>query len=187
MNPTGAPSKLGSKDRRRRVQALIERDGLACCFCGKPIKPDAPANAREALSIEHVIPRSEGGPNALENLKLAHRGCNNDRGGRQGGAPTGWAESMYNFSPGELEARSARGRTGCCSGRGRCRDSAPNWLAAAGGDGPDEHRRDARPRVPSGPLRSEGGPHMNAGAWITVAIIVLALASAAWLAGPYDL
>lgn len=89
--PTRNPTRLhkkrggarGKKDRPRIIRALIARDGLTCCFCGGIIRLDAAQNSKGRLSIEHVVPRSEGGTNALANLKLAHRGCNSYHGGRR--------------------------------------------------------------------------------------------------------
>lgn len=77
MAATGPPSQV----RRRKVEALIRRDGLICCFCGGEIKRGLPQNDPGTLSLEHVIPRSEGGSMRLENLKLAHLSCNNHAGG----------------------------------------------------------------------------------------------------------
>lgn len=73
----------GKAERPRKVRALIRRDGLVCCYCGGVIRLGLPMNDKGALSIEHVIPRSEGGTHELANLKLAHRGCNSYHGGRR--------------------------------------------------------------------------------------------------------
>lgn len=52
---------------RHRV-ALIKRDGMACWYCGAALGEDA--------TIEHLIARSRGGVNHLDNYALAHRRCN---------------------------------------------------------------------------------------------------------------
>jgi len=62
---TGVPSK--SENRRAR---LIARDGDGCWFCGLELGDDA--------TIEHLVPRSKGGVNHLDNFVLAHRKCNSD-------------------------------------------------------------------------------------------------------------
>ncbi|MGN6867088.1 MAG: HNH endonuclease [Solirubrobacteraceae bacterium] len=80
---TTRPAVLNSAARKRRVRMLLERDGPFCCFCGGPIALDAPVGSNGALSIDHVGPRSDGGSNALTNLKLAHRGCNSYHGARR--------------------------------------------------------------------------------------------------------
>jgi 5-methylcytosine-specific restriction endonuclease McrA len=58
--------------RKRRVRALLARDGDLCWLCGKPLDGDA--------TLDHVVPRSKGGSDALANLKLAHGRCNHRRG-----------------------------------------------------------------------------------------------------------
>lgn len=49
-------------------KSLLKRDGDACWFCGDAMGDDC--------TIEHLIPRVAGGTNALVNLALAHRLCN---------------------------------------------------------------------------------------------------------------
>lgn len=69
---------LASVKRRRAHRLLREWYGDNCHWCGKPMDfeaKDAPASA----TIEHLIPRCEGGRNALFNLRLAHSRCNNAR------------------------------------------------------------------------------------------------------------
>lgn len=86
MSRSRAKSKrrqIRGKDRPRVVRALIRRDGLACFYCHKLIDLGAAPNSKEWLSIHHVIPRSEGGESRLENLRLAHRGCDNEAGGKR--------------------------------------------------------------------------------------------------------
>jgi 5-methylcytosine-specific restriction endonuclease McrA len=58
----------------RKVDALrylvLSTYGTVCHLCG----------GQGADSPDHVIPRSKGGSNALDNLRPAHRGCNIARG-----------------------------------------------------------------------------------------------------------
>ena len=63
-------SRMGSKDTRRRRAALMKRDKGICQICFAKI-----ARAGE-ITIDHIIPRSMGGSNALTNLQLAHFRCN---------------------------------------------------------------------------------------------------------------
>lgn len=58
-----------SKTELRRAR-LIERDGSDCWFCGHPLGDD--------ITIEHLVSRSKGGVNHLDNYALAHRQCNAD-------------------------------------------------------------------------------------------------------------
>ena len=56
------------------VRYLLERDGPACSLCGEEF------STTKGISIDHVIPRSRGGEDQLENFQLAHRGCNSGKG-----------------------------------------------------------------------------------------------------------
>jgi 5-methylcytosine-specific restriction endonuclease McrA len=75
---------MSGKDKRAKMRQLHSlQDGL-CAFCGLGVvHPDAPGRphpeAFMAPSLEHVVPRSRQGTNRIENLLLAHRGCNADR------------------------------------------------------------------------------------------------------------
>ena len=68
--------KLSGVHRVSRAQALAFyltlRDGPLCCYCTTMLTD---ANR----TLEHVIPRSEGGPTTMENLRLACVWCNQGR------------------------------------------------------------------------------------------------------------
>ena len=55
-------------------RALAKRDGLWCWFCGGSF-PDL-----IGLTIDHYVPLSKGGTNALRNLRLACSFCNHRKG-----------------------------------------------------------------------------------------------------------
>ncbi len=57
------------------LDALIERDGATCVWCGR-------APWRTDLTAEHIVPRSRGGRTSPENLTVACRVCNKRRGTR---------------------------------------------------------------------------------------------------------
>ena len=50
---------------------LLEKFGRKCCYCGKENIP---------LEIEHIIPKSRGGTNRVDNLCLSCRECNQKKG-----------------------------------------------------------------------------------------------------------
>src|SRR5580700_3737723 len=50
--------------RRQRMRLIAER-GRTCHWCGEDISDDE-------LTLEHLLPRREGGGNRIENLALAH-------------------------------------------------------------------------------------------------------------------
>lgn len=55
--------------------AIYLRDQAVCHLCGEIVKP-------RAASRDHVVPVSKGGKTTWENIKLAHRSCNSNRGSR---------------------------------------------------------------------------------------------------------
>jgi 5-methylcytosine-specific restriction endonuclease McrA len=62
------------RDRAFKAQA-----GL-CYWCDEPMNPDARANDPRAVSAEHVVPRSRGGPTNHSNIVAACKDCNHRRG-----------------------------------------------------------------------------------------------------------
>lgn len=56
-------------------KAVIERDGYVCGLCGGEVEPSD-------VHIDHIVPRSRGGPDAIENLQVAHSRCNIRKGAR---------------------------------------------------------------------------------------------------------
>jgi 5-methylcytosine-specific restriction endonuclease McrA len=72
---------LSTYDRMHRFQApftrknLCRRDGLRCQYCGR--RPTL-----EELTIDHVVPRAQGGATGWANCVLACASCNRRKGGR---------------------------------------------------------------------------------------------------------
>jgi 5-methylcytosine-specific restriction endonuclease McrA len=66
-----APRQLVKLNRRN----VFARDGHRCQYCGR--RP-----AAGHFSLDHVTPRSRGGPNTWENVVCACLACNNRKGGR---------------------------------------------------------------------------------------------------------
>jgi len=60
--------------------AVYERDGWTCQICGEPVDRDADPKSDWYPSLDHIVPRSKGGANTLDNLRTAHRWCNCIRG-----------------------------------------------------------------------------------------------------------
>jgi 5-methylcytosine-specific restriction endonuclease McrA len=64
---------MGCKNNRRRKHSLSKQHGDRCHYCGQYFAPDD-------LTLDHIIPRSRGGSNALTNLCLACSRCNHRKG-----------------------------------------------------------------------------------------------------------
>ena len=58
----------GRHSTRLRLLTLATY-GTICHLCGRP----------DADTADHVVPRSKGGPDALDNLRPAHKTCNYSR------------------------------------------------------------------------------------------------------------
>ena len=69
--------------RADRLDAILERDGPTCVWCGRAFDPLV------RPTTEHVVPRVKGGPSWIENEVAACRRCNSDRGHR---TPVEWLE-----------------------------------------------------------------------------------------------
>ena len=76
LNPWGARRE----QREQRLSALRQRDGDNCTRCRRPIQFDLPAGHELAAKVEHVLPATAGGGDALENLCLTHGRCNAGKG-----------------------------------------------------------------------------------------------------------
>jgi 5-methylcytosine-specific restriction endonuclease McrA len=74
VNPTPIPPNL----RPRLVAAIMERDGSGCAYCGRA----------DPVTLDHVVPRSQGGSNDVSNLVLACAPCNSAKGQR---TPEQWS------------------------------------------------------------------------------------------------
>jgi len=69
-------SKLNSRRRETKRKKLRERDGDHCWICRQPMDFKGSAIGPEFATIDHVVPRSQGGSHDIGNLRLAHRRCN---------------------------------------------------------------------------------------------------------------
>lgn len=79
-------------------QALIERDGPQCQWCGVTI--DELAERGEQMSVDHVVPDALGGSDDLENLQLL---CGTDNA-RKGSQDAGEIARPVRFSSGVARA-----------------------------------------------------------------------------------
>lgn len=71
-------STWGGRKAQRQAALCFALYGTACYLCGRP----------GADTVDHVVPRQHGGSNSLDNLRPAHRYCNQARGNRTRHAAT---------------------------------------------------------------------------------------------------
>ena len=62
------------------LEEVFEKYGTDCYLCGREIDLAISRLEPEGLNIEHVVPRSKGGPDTLANVRPSHRKCNLDKG-----------------------------------------------------------------------------------------------------------
>lgn len=82
--PPGRPRLGGNRSAAKLIPKLVKRDGVACHLCGLPIDITLPYGPKckhpRRATLDHLLPRSAGGTNAMRNLALAHADCNLERG-----------------------------------------------------------------------------------------------------------
>lgn len=106
-------------EARKRVMVEILDIELVCGLCGGPI------STVQNATQDHIIPISQGGPDTLANVQLAHRECNELKGNalpeqyppffpQAGDTAAGWyGRSRRNMrGRGGRHARGRRGQTG---------------------------------------------------------------------------
>lgn len=65
---------------------LLEMQGNKCLYCGQDFLP----TKLDDYDIDHIVPRKQGGPDAMVNYILAHRACNDGKDGKGDQTPYQW-------------------------------------------------------------------------------------------------
>ncbi len=78
--------KKGASTGRPVILAEIaDRDHWKCGICRLVVNPGMQWPHAKSPSLDHVVPLSQGGAHDPANVRLAHLGCNTERGNRGGG------------------------------------------------------------------------------------------------------
>lgn len=73
-------AKEGNWIRSEKRIAIYERDGWACAYCGRGPRQQTPLRLTGVvLSLDHLVPQSQGGSNHETNLVTACISCNSSR------------------------------------------------------------------------------------------------------------
>lgn len=62
-----------------RNHAVVLREETHCGLCGRLVDKSLPGTDPDGPSVDHIVPRSRGGSNARENLRLVHARENSGR------------------------------------------------------------------------------------------------------------
>lgn len=65
---------------KRRIYKLVYRDGNKCAYCGCKVI----INGHPAATVDHVIPKCEGGIDHIDNCVVSCEYCNNLKAGYNG-------------------------------------------------------------------------------------------------------
>jgi hypothetical protein len=71
-----------SLQNRRVREMYARRDGWTCQLCKQQIPEKPVSNDVWNLSIDHIVPQSQGGSDYPSNLRATHQACNKGRGDR---------------------------------------------------------------------------------------------------------
>lgn len=75
-------AQWGGRKSRKLLARVLDEYGWKCWLCGGMIRPATRPRDPLGPSADHVIPRSKGGDNSIENLRPAHLSCNSRRQNR---------------------------------------------------------------------------------------------------------
>ena len=70
-------------DRAKKIRYLLKRDGPLCHYCGNRLATDPDERGEpldNQITLDHIVPRSRGGTDHLENFVLSCPGCNQWKG-----------------------------------------------------------------------------------------------------------
>jgi 5-methylcytosine-specific restriction endonuclease McrA len=68
--------------RQKLFDRIFDREGRCCSYCGIETRRRRRGlhGAADLATLDHIVPRSQGGRICEENLVLACQSCNNERG-----------------------------------------------------------------------------------------------------------
>lgn len=65
-------------ERKGPITHLFNEQSGLCCYCAQPMT--LKLGKRHTATIEHIVPRSKGGPNMVFNYAAACFSCNTEKG-----------------------------------------------------------------------------------------------------------
>lgn len=74
-------ASTATKYRQKQIYKLKAGVEVLCAICHEPITLQG-SKHRGNLTVDHIVPKSLGGPNIKENFQPAHSKCNHRRGSK---------------------------------------------------------------------------------------------------------
>ena len=68
------PGRAYDQGEYRRNRQILLKNAIICAGCG------GTSTAKDPFTVDHIVPLSGGGSNALGNLQVMHRSCNSRKG-----------------------------------------------------------------------------------------------------------
>lgn len=75
--------RWGGRATQDLLARVLHAQGTTCHLCLKPVTLGLRPRHPRGPSLDHLIPRSKGGTDVWENLRIAHHGCNSRRGSKE--------------------------------------------------------------------------------------------------------
>lgn len=71
---------VSSAVSKRVRDQVLARDGLDCRYCGRALRRQAGSGDPLRVTLDHIVPRSDGGGNGPDNLVVCCQTCNSAKG-----------------------------------------------------------------------------------------------------------
>lgn len=79
QRPESDPARRAIFDKNKKIILATQN---ICGICGQPVDKSLKYPHPLSPTVDHIIPCARGGSDDLDNLQLAHRKCNRDKGDR---------------------------------------------------------------------------------------------------------
>jgi|GEM_PF-3637673 len=111
------------KPNKRLIQSKIKEwleTGKCCYICGSNLVPKSQPTPKDAIEVEHLLPRSLGAGNEESALRPSCHQCNSFKGDRIGASDLHFESLAYKFSVGSSHESDYHRFAASFFNRGRC-------------------------------------------------------------------
>jgi len=79
---TKSPGEPKLHNGNKGLKAIIRRDGHRCCYCGCKVKTSVSLSHPAYATVDHILPRAQGGKTVWKNLCCSCLRCNQTKGNK---------------------------------------------------------------------------------------------------------